>query len=329
LIEETNMKKHITIPTVEVTLHQHNMDQFLRCPYKYYMANVLKYIPRGIKKALNIGDLFAQCVYFLHRGEDLAKCMLYVNDLQKPLIEKATNQEQIDELETSAIITQSMLMGYETRFLKKDKINVTKYNEQGGIDGFDEIDIQQIDPEYRVEIPWKIGNYHFTYVNRLDGKVITINEPWILELKSTTLIDENLLKKLNTNFQINSYWFSMFFKEQEEIAGVLYRYIRKPSIKQKKDETLEKFRIKLSKDYEQRPEFYFYEESLYFNQVLIKTFIKDLNRYFEDLTRCYVTQQWPKRGTSCDANFGLCEYLKYCSQPTEETLRTYYEQNIA
>lgn len=321
------MRKRINVPIVNVSLHQHDLDSFLRCPFKYYLANVLKYKPIGIKRALNIGDLFAQCVYFLHRGENLAKCMLYVNDLQRPLIERAVNQEQINELETSAIIVQSMLMGYEQRFLNKNEIKVTKYNQQGGIDGFDEITIQKIVPEYKLEIPWTVGNYHYKYVNRLDGKIITNDTGlWILEIKSTTLIDGDLLQKLNTNFQINSYWFSMLLNEQQEIDGVLYRYIRKPSIKQKKDETLEKFRIRLSKDYNERPDFYFHEESLYFNQDQIKIFIQDMNHYFEELTRCYVTQQWPKHGVACDANFGLCSYLKYCSSPTNETLNTYYEK---
>lgn len=319
-------KKHYEVPIVNISLHQHDMDSFLRCPFKYYIKNVMGYRPRGIKKALNIGDIFAQCVYFLHKGEDLAKCMLYVNDLQKPLIERATNQEQINELETSAIVVQSMLMGYETRFLNKNEIKVTKYNQQGGIDGFDEIIIQKIIPEYKLEIPWTVGNYHFNYVNRLDGKIITDDSLWILEIKSTTLIDGDLLQKLNTNFQINSYWFSMLYNEQQEIDGVLYRYIRKPSIKQKKDESLEKFRIRLSKDYNERPEFYFHEESLYFDQLQIKNFTKDMNIHFEELTRAYVTQNWVKRGTACDSNFGLCPYLKYCSKSTQETLDTYYEK---
>ena len=320
------MRKRINVPTVNVELHQHDMDNFLRCPFKYYIKNALGYRSTGIKRALNIGGLFAQCVYFLHRGEDIARCMLYVNDLQKPLIERATNQQQIEELETSAIIVQSMLMGYETRFLNKNEINVTKYNQGGGIDGFDKITINEIIPEYKLEIPWTVGNYHYKYINRLDGKITTDDGLWILELKSTAQIDSDLLQKLNTNFQINSYWFSMLYNEQQEIDGVLYRYIRKPSIRQNKNETLEKFRIRLSKDYQNRPEFYFHEESLYFNQDQIKIFTKDMNSYFEELTRCYVTDRWTKRGTACDSKFGLCEYLKYCANPSQETLDTYYEK---
>ena len=319
-------KKH-EVPIIKIDLHQHHMDNCLRCPFKYYMANVLKYMPIGIKKALNIGDVFSQCVYFLHKGEDLAKCMLYVDTLQKPLIERATSQEKIDELITSSIVVQSMLMGYETRFLNSNKIKVTKYNEKSGIEGFDEIEIQKIIPEYKLEVPFRVGNYHYNYINRIDGKILTLQNPWILEIKSTTLIDEDLIIKLNTNFQINSYWFSILYADQQKIDGVLYRYIRKPSIKQKKGETLEKFRIRLSKDYIERPEFYFYEESLYFNQTSIINFKKELQSFFEELTRSYITGIWPRKGTACDMNFGLCEYLKYCSNPTEETLRTYYEHS--
>ena len=321
------MRKHQNVPIVKVDLHQHNMDQFLRCPYKYYLANVLKYRPRVLKKALNIGDLFAQCVYFLHKGEGIATCMAYVEKIQKPLMEKATSQEQIDTLETSIRIVQSMLFGYETRFLSKDKIKVTRYNKEGGIDGFDEIKIQKITPEYKLGIPIVVGNYHFNYINRLDGRITTEKNPWILEIKTTTLIDGNLLKKLNTNFQINSYWYAMLFNDEQKIDGVLYRYIRKPSIKQNKNETLDKFRIRMSKDYQQRPEFYFHEESLCFNHQILP-FVKDLHSHFEELTRCYVTGIWTKKGTACDANFGLCEYLRYCGNPTEQALKTYYEKEV-
>jgi hypothetical protein len=319
------MKKRPEIAKINVDLHQHDLSNFLHCPFKYKMANVDKIIPRGVRKAINIGDLFAKCVYFLHNGEGIATCMAYVNDLQKPLLDKAINQSQVDQLETSVTIVQSMLFGYETRFLNKDNIKVTKYNQQGGIEGFDEIKIEKIIPEYKIEVPFIVGNYHYNYINRLDGNIITSVNPWILELKTTSQIDSDLIQKLNTNFQINSYWFAKITKDQHIVDGVLYRYIRKPSIRLNKGETPQKFRIRLSKDYQDRPEFYFYEESLYFNQNAITNFIKDLRLYFEDLTRCYVTGTWQRRGTACDSNYGLCEYLKYCSNPTEETLRTFYE----
>jgi hypothetical protein len=319
------MSKRPVVKAVNIDLHQHHLDNFLRCPFKYYMANVAKYKVRGIKKALNIGDLFAQCVFHLHQGKTIAECMNEVRKLQQPLLDKSMSQEHSDELETSVVVVQCMLFGYEKYFLDKKELRVTKFNDHGGIEGFNEIKIEQIIPEYHITVPYAIGNYHFNYINRLDGKIITVGNPWILELKSTSQIDKDLLIKLATNFQINSYWFAMFMKEKQSIQGILYRYIRKPSIKQTQKENAQQYWIRLAKDYKDRPDFYFFEECLYFDENKLMEFMRDFKHYFEELTRCYCMNSWVRKGTACDSNFGLCDYLKYCSNPTEETLRTYYE----
>jgi hypothetical protein len=320
-------RKQIIVKPVNIDLHQHNLDQFLRCPFKYYMANVAKYQVRGIKKALNIGDLFAKSVYHLHNGSTVIECMNEVRKLQEEIKLRAISQEKIDELETSVTIVQCMLLGYESQFLNKTSMKVTKFNERGGIEGFENIEIKKILPEYHIQRPYAIGNYHYNYINRLDGKVITELNPWLLELKTTSQIDKDLLIKLPTNFQINSYWSTMLAVEQQHIGGILYRYIRKPSIEQKKKETIEQFWIRLANDYRERPDFYFHEECLFFDENKLLSFMSDFKHYFEELTMCYVMNRWIRKGMACDSNFGLCEYLKYCSNPTDETLRTYYEQN--
>ncbi len=323
-------RKRVEIPKIEVSLHQHDLGNFLVCPQKYYISNVLGYRRYGVKVAINIGDLFAKCVYWMHKGIPIEECLAFVYKYQEPILEKATNQAQIDEAETSIIIVQAMLEGYKSHFLDVNEIKTTKFNPLGGIEGFDTTNILQIIPEYSITITEQIGNYLFRYTNRLDGKIIVDkNRLWILEIKTSSSFDEDLIIKLSTNFQINSYLKAMIKKEtafggDANIDGVLYRYIMKPSIKQKQNETLEQYRKRLMMDYLDRPERYFKEESLYFEPSSVERFNEDMKYYFENLTQCYITNKWERRGVACDSNFGLCEYLKYCSNPTQETLDTHY-----
>jgi len=320
-------KKYIAPKIIEIDIHQHDMANFLMCPVKFQVNNVLNYHPRGISKALNIGDLFAKCVYWLHKGTPIAECMAYVDKKQEDLILLATGQEAVDELETSVVTVQAMLNGYKETFLEKKTINITKFNNAGGIEGFEEITIKEIFPEYHITVPIKIGNYVFNYVNRLDAKIITIdNRVFILELKTTSQFDSDLVKKLNTNFQINSYWFALNEKEKVKVDGILYRYIKKPSIKQKQNETLDNYRKRIMLDYLDRPDNYFKEECLFFNQEMTAKFKKNMNYWFTELLRCYLMNEWVPRGVACDAHFGLCEYIKYCNEPTKDTLMSFYKK---
>lgn len=295
----------------EIRMHQHDLANFLMCPRKYKLSR--EYRPLAMRKAINIGGLFANCVYWLHQGKDVEECMLYVNNYQEEFLSKATSQYQLEELETSIVIVQSMLLGYNRKFIKEYHAGVPI--------------IASISPEHMLEVPIIIGGFKFVYVNRLDGLVYdSFGNPWILELKTTAQFDKDLFDKLPTNFQINSYWFALAMLQAKPIAGVLYRYILKPSIRQKKTETKYQFRTRLMLDYETYQDEYFKETSIYFEQPNIVEFKKDMNIYFNELARAYVLDRWEKRGTACESKYGLCEYIKYCGDPTEETLQTFYEK---
>jgi hypothetical protein len=320
------MRKRPVIQQTVIELHQHDLANFLQCPQKYYLSVVKNYHPLSLSRALDIGDLFAKCVYWMHKGIGLPTCMAHVYKLHEEKLKLVRNQEQVDEAETNVVTVQAMLTGYMEHFLKKTDFTVTKYNEQGGIEKFDNIIIKEILPEYTLSLNHNMGSYTFTYTNRLDGKIVTETYPWILEIKTTTQFDGALLPKLNTNFQINSYWMTMLLREQQQIGGVLYRYVKKPSIKQTKKETVEQFQKRLMLDYCERPDNYFLEESLYFNQPALDRFRKDFDSHLNRLLMCYATNDWPHIGLACDANYGLCPYLRYCSNPTIDTLETFYKK---
>ena len=289
-------------------IHQHDVSNFMSCRRLFYLSFVLGYEPAVIRKYLNIGDLFARCTYWLHKGEDIGYCMALVDAEQEKIQAQAKSQEQINALETNVQIVQSMLFGYEHHFMSHRDPRALPL-------------IREIKPEYAIEIP--ISD-QIIYVCRLDGRIVDIYmKDWILELK-TSQEQATLVKILPLNFQINSYWWALNRKTESPVSGVVYRFVRKPSIKQKKDASLDEYRQRLMKDYVDRPDFYFGEQQLSFDQTVLNTFEKNLMQIFNDIVECFHTNTWTYNGNHCNNNWGLCPYLDFCKNPTPETLETFY-----
>ena len=78
------------------------------------------------------------------------------------------------------------------------------------------------------------------------------------------------------------------------------------------------------KDYLDRPDFYFGEQQLSFDQTILETFEYNLMQIFNDIVECFTTNTWTYNGNHCNNNWGLCPYLEYCKNPTKETLETHY-----
>jgi len=290
-----------------IRLHQHDLANFLSCPAKYNLSHNLKLENKIIKKAINIGDLFAKGVELIHFSNNkLADAMLLVNKQQEKLLNSAISQEQINDINTDTSSVQAMLYGYEKQFLRDDKY--------------------KIQPEHKIEWVLKKFGVMIVYICRLDGRLLDKNNiPGILEIKTSAKVQKDLLLELPTNFQINSYWLSNYRANKEQAKYVLYRFVCKPTIRQTQKENAEQFQKRVIGEYEKNTQKYFFQERLEFDINSIKRFEVDINLAFEDLIMCHIKNKWPHRGTACMEKYGsLCPYIRYCGNPTEETLDTYY-----
>lgn len=289
------------------------MADYLRCPFCYYMHNVLGYEPFYQKRAINIGTLFSKAVERLHTTGDLAESMLLVDQSYNEVVNFANQPDQVEEANNDVCTVQAMIYGYEKKFIEKQGHRVVVPI------------IKKIIPEYKIEWVYECLGIKYMYINSLDGKIISnFDKPWILEIKTSSGVRADLVKELPTNFQINSYWGAMINQEKTNPEGVLYRFAEKPKIRIKQKETVEQFRKRIIGEYEINSDKYFHEETLYFNYDFAERFKVDLNEAFKDLSMSYVANRWPRRGTGCKTMFGHCNMLTYCARPIEENLRAYY-----
>jgi hypothetical protein len=200
-----------------------------------------------------------------------------------------------------------MLVGYENYFIVERRAIPV---------------IQKVIPEKRLELPH--GNLNL--VARLDGDVIDDeNNHWVMELKTTTQVDRDMVRRLPLDFQSNFY---CFMQRMNNITpkGVIYRWIRKTSLKQTKKESYEQYKTRVLEDYLTRPEFYFVEECPVFDYNAIERFRMSLLHLLNDLKVSMLNNVWPQRYNACKVGFNACHYMDYCLNPTEETLNTYFKE---
>jgi|SRR3990172_4157445 len=294
------------------TLHQHDMADFMQCPFRYYMNTVRCYEPKVLGNAINIGALFSKGVERLHTTGNIEESMLLVQAAHDMKLLNANSLNMSEDINTDAGIVSAMLTGYNKNYITNYKNNMQ---------------ISKIVPEYKIEWVKEYCGMRFIYICSLDGKVFdSANDIYILEIKTAAQVQKDLLLELPTNFQINSYWAAMVDSEKITPQGVLYRFVVKPTIRLKKTETLDQFRKRVIGEYETNTEKYFYEEKLFFDYKNVRAFNVDLDAAFQDLVRCLITDRWPKRGTACRTKFGsFCKNIHYCSNPSKETLETYYK----
>lgn len=95
------------------------------------------------------------------------------------------------------------------------------------------------------------------------------------------------------------------------IDEISYRWVRKPSIKQRQGETVQQFCDRLLADYEERPDFYFLEETLLVGQEQVREWERDLWDMAHILHYCYKNDHWPRNSSRC-AEWGGCDFLPIC-----------------
>lgn len=155
-------------------------------------------------------------------------------------------------------------------------------------------------------------------------------DEWIDKGSHAALVENKLVgqitgasvRKLPLDRQIALECYGTWRATGLEVREVFYRYVKKPSIKQKKDESIAEFCERVEGDYMERPEFYCHEEHMLRSS-------DDLLRVEEELWSWGQQLQWLRgqsvatRNSAHCADFGGCAFLSLClREPGAEGLFT-------
>jgi hypothetical protein len=260
------------------------------CPMAEHIRYELGLAPKQKKGSFALGSA-------VHRGletNSIEEAMAIFSDTFP------STQEEQDKLEINKAIVQAMLGGYFQRFgvWPDDTRKESKFS------------IPIINPETGAR------SRSFELQGKIDAITAIDGQNWIVEYKTASQINDDYFNRIELDEQVSTYMYAAQKFFEIPIVGIIYRVLKKPSIRQKKTESLEQFCQRLAQDYLNRPEFYFFEGKFYRSQ-------EDLVQYEKELwafTKQYLYER--NHGIHCKnasrcTDFGRCEYMPICLQEAD------------
>jgi hypothetical protein len=135
----------------------------------------------------------------------------------------------------------------------------------------------------------------------------------LVENKLVGRIDQTTVQRLPLDRQLQLARYGIWRATGRPVNKVHYRWVKKPSIKRKQNETVDEFLDRIAADYEARPEFYAYEPPpSYITAADLLRIEAELWTWAEQL-RQLRRQRIYDRNTSACSDYGGCKYIPICS----------------
>lgn len=269
------------------------------CPMAEHLRYDLQLVPKNKRESLSIGS----AVHLGLETEDIDKAVDYFKNVLP------ADQAEADALEINRATVRAMLIGYFQKFgcWPKDARREQQF------------DIPIVNPETGAK------SKTFRLQGKIDAIVAIDGQYWIVEYKTAGQINQGYFERLELDDQITTYMYAVRKAFGIQAAGVIYRVLKKPSIRQTKKESLEQFCQRLEADYADpaREDFYFYEAKFYRSPDVLAQFEKELWAF----TKQYLFERGKgihcKNASRC-LDWGKCEYMPICLQSPDWEL--FYEQ---
>ncbi len=284
------------------------LGMFLECRQKARL-NLLGWTPKGTPFAMTNGTIGHACLQYTYEGQRNKKIGKQPTPQQFKLVFK-----QVEDLwrKENPSPTKRLLEDLEMALMFAE-ITMPIYFDYWKND-FTSLAWEKLEGQFR--IPYKTADGRKTFVRgKMDG-VFKRNGIWLFESKFKGLINEaDILDTLSIDLQVMLYLWALGKGYKIAPSGVLYNVVRRPGLKINKKETLAQFGVRVKKDIEKRPDWYFYRFE-------VKTEKQDIARWsleFEDLLVDFL-KWWAgevghyKNSHSCISKYGRCQFLAVCSE---------------
>lgn len=154
------------------------------------------------------------------------------------------------------------------------------------------------------------GAYSRTF--DLEGYADGLTPDWqLIEDKFVGQIDKVAIARLKLDRQLALECYGIWRASGREITDVSYRFTRKPSIKQRKAETVDQFAERVEADYEERPEFYLVEEPISRTADDLVRIEAELWQWADQRRAARKAQIFPRNSSHCH-DYGGCPFLPLC-----------------
>jgi len=202
----------------------------------------------------------------------------------------------MDSIETERCLVSNMLNGYRNYYMNE------------------EIKVLETEQVIKTNITNDIW-----FAGRLDMIAEIDNNKWLFEHKTTSSLENGYFDKLAIDPQVTGYSY-LVTQKYPDICGVVYNVLRKPSIRQKQNETIEEFYQRMRNDYLERPEFYFQRREVVRNDKELAEFPIYVKNVAGEIQ--YHRNFFPRNTRQCSL-YGKCTFRSLCIEYSPELASTY------
>lgn len=275
---------------------------FNRCKKEYFYKYVQQLRPKQRSLALDFGKYFhlGTELLYKHKNPDIAMQVVY--DQIEALDMSLCSEEQIKDQDWMKIVLNAMLHGYYDGFYSQDMCNGMK--------------IIELEKAYtlpirnpKTKMPSRTYNFKLiadAVFKDLEGRL------WLVEYKTTSRLGDTYFDRLAVDHQItgNLAYLETVYKQPFE--GVIYRIMKKPSIRQKQSESQEAFYERLQGVFVAEYDNYFIELVLTRTPDEINEFRQALWMVQKDIIGSIKNKWFYQNTTACSIN--NCSYLELCAK---------------
>lgn len=268
------------------------------CPKKFYYRHIKHLVPVVMPEALSIGRLY-------HGGREHGEEWA-LEEIRKG---KVLSQDQADAQAKTEALILGMLRGARLAFR--------------------DIEVER-EPEWcHPIVNPDTGRRSRRYLSagKADGITTANGHATIIEEKTKgSSITESDVTKLSQDMQVLNEVANLQRARDVVIDRVYYRYIRKPTIRQRQNESVQEFCKRLEDDYQARPEFYFTEIEIVVDQERVTAWERDLWLIAHIIGYSHAHKLWYRNTSRC-AEWGGCVYLPLCTGEDAAHMFTTEEPN--
>jgi hypothetical protein len=209
---------------------------------------------------------------------------------------------ELEHLELSLLLVEGVLPKY-FKYWYKD---------------FSELKWELVEGMFKIPISLqdREENKYKTFIRgKIDGSFrLKKGGPWLFETKTKSRIDEEILSDiLPYDMQANIYLSALKRLGKESPSGLLYNIIRRPSLRQRKSESIKSFADRVAEDVSLRPDWYFVRMEMSIDKEEIIRFEHELEDLITDFLMWWSGKSGHYKNTNhCQNKFGLCPFVGIC-----------------
>jgi hypothetical protein len=270
-------------PKARATLSHSSLNAQLACTQLYAYEYVDKIEPIVQRASRRLGAAFAKA---LEAGDPAVG----VRHLEENTV--ALGQQEVDQFRIDSAIVKAASGLYLATYTREEA--------------------REFGYRVRLRNP-HTGAYSRTYdlEGYADGLVRTLRGWTLIEDKFVGQLTDLQIKKLPLDRQLALECYGIWRATGKPVTDVQYRFTRKPSIKQRKGETVDQFVERIATDYETRPDFYLREESFRRSSADLVRVEAELWQWADQRRQAEKARIYPRNSSRC-VEFGGCPFMPLC-----------------